>query len=216
MTKIITILIFTHILLSCTENNKTISPVIEIESENIDIPKILFTDIIPEHLTDSTKTSVIENLISQIDKDSNLVMKKNIDTTEITYAFYRNDSLIKIVNRHGPRYNLPTTPNDYQYTNTVGCGESSSSYYFVMNRLVCVMTECRSCQSTGRCNSIYSALKIYFYNDTLINHQYQIEGSTFDYCGCTLREDDIERELGDINLYKRTLKGIDRLKLKYR
>lgn len=164
-------------LLSC---NEEISSVNHEEHDNTKVDNRtvkLFTDVIPEHVPDSTKVFMINQLISDIDNDSSLIEVKTVDSLEIPIAgFYRNDSLVKILKGTFPGVKFDTRLS--------ALGYKYSAYYFLMDSLIHSRYECNSYQQTGRCNPVFISVDSYFYNGQIISEIVDDQIGQYWSCGC--------------------------------
>ena len=150
------------IFISCNEleTNKS-------NSENQDSSKsertkqTRFIDIIPENISDSSKTEIIKQLANNIDLDTLLRSKMIPDSLNSNiYAFYRNDTLVKI-------------------------SQGNMTYYFLKDRLILNRYACSVYQQTGRCNPVSALSAFFFYNNKVISQEHQINiGFPYQVCGC--------------------------------
>jgi hypothetical protein len=155
------------ILISCNETveNKSNSESQKNQDSSIigAIHQIRFTDIIPENTSDSLKTEIIKQLVNDIDIDTLLMHKVISDSLNSdVYVFYRNDTMVKIGQRH-------------------------MSYYFLKDRLILARYRCIFNQHTGRCDPVSAFSDFYFYNKKVINQTHDIR-IKYPYGGCGCRD----------------------------
>ena len=180
MIKHIQILFCVLIFISCNETEKN-----NLNSERLNNQdsliieennRILFIDIIPENISDSSKTEIINELINEIDTDTSLVHRQANDSINLNIElFYRNDTLVKIINGNYPGLTLKT-PNMLNHNYT--------AYYFSMDTLICSRYECNSYQQTGRCNPVAISVFSFIYNRKIISQKIDDKIGQYHMCGC--------------------------------
>ncbi len=185
MVKQIQILFCLLIFVSCqgTEKSKIKSGNLNNQgSLTIEEPnRIHFNDIIPENISDSSKTEIIRHLVDEIDADTLLLHKHTTDSTNSNIElFYRNDTLVKIVNGNYPGLTLGT-PNILNHNYT--------AYYFSMDTLICSRYECNSYQQTGRCNPVAISVFSFIYNRKIISQKIDDKIGQYHSCGCGFSSD---------------------------
>ena len=164
-------------LLSCSEENSNVNQDKHNQPEEDSSIEILFTDVIPENVTDSVKIAIIDQLVSEIDIDSSLTEIKTVDSLEFPLlGFYRNDSIVKILKGYTPHPDFDAKSKfiDRNYT----------SYYFLMDKLVYSRTECSNYQQTGSCNPVYLSIDSYYYNGQMIAEMVDDQIGQYWSCGC--------------------------------
>lgn len=134
------------------QNNQDISVV---EATNV----IRLTDIIPQNISDSSKTQIINQLAREIDIDTLLIFREIPDSiNSVIYAFYRNDTLVKI-------------------------SQKNMSYYLLKEKLILNRYACNVYQQTSRCNPVSAYSAFFFYNNKIISQEHHIN-IRFPYQGC--------------------------------
>lgn len=157
MMKYLITIIIILVLLSC--NGKSAYEARGSTTEEAISREVVFTDIIPENISDSTKIDKIKEIIRSTDLDTSLVLVEVIDSIEIApakhyLAKYRNDTLVKISVFQGvPHFTIEST------------------YYFLMNELISVEEFCRAGRAAAMCNSEAVRFNLYFYNGKVIGEE---------------------------------------------
>ncbi len=138
--------------------------------------EILFTDIIPEHLSDSLKVDIMNHLVSNIDTDSSLITKEAADSAGIpVIGFFKNDSLLKILIGNYTSNRPDAIFGSYDYT----------TFYFLMDTLIYSKHECKHASlRTGSCNSVYLSIESYYYNGRKISEIVDDQIGDYWSCGC--------------------------------
>src|SRR5688572_11896177 len=110
-------------LISCSGNGSSDKNVVT-DSSTVAVDPLQFSDVVPATLPDSLKTGIIAGLTEIIDLDTALVLKEFKDTTsQVITAFYRNDSLVKIVTASHPWSAMNQLLSNKK-------GSSYTTYYF--------------------------------------------------------------------------------------
>ncbi|MGK0389779.1 MAG: hypothetical protein ACI94Y_002524 [Maribacter sp.] len=137
---------------------------------------IQFTDIIPINMPDSSKVEIIEQLVSEIDMDISLTHIDIVDSLNPSiHAFYRNDTLVKIVQGNMPLFAIET----FCMMRT-----NYSQYYFHMDSLICAQYKCSRYQQTGRCNPVSIFIHSIVYNSQVIFQEIDDKIGQYYSCGC--------------------------------
>lgn len=162
------------ILISCTEKSQEKKSVF---TGNIEKKPLLFNEVIPDQLPDSAKTAVIIDLVNEIETDTTLASKNYPDTSgNNVSAFYRNDTLVKIITGLYSESVFDTIAGVTNYNYYM--------YYFFMDTLICMRYECNSYQQTGMCNPVSASGKFYFCNRQIISQAHKNDIGQYGRCGC--------------------------------
>ena len=142
-------------------------------------PRLSFVEVIPQELTDSAKTEIINRLVHEIDEDTSMVMIEVPDSlNRALFAFYRNDSLVKVRwGLNGPREFLG---NERRLL----LSGRVKQYYFHSDSLIYREYYCSSWQQTGRCNPVSISVFSWFYERKLISQEIDDNIGYYDGCGC--------------------------------
>lgn len=131
--------------------------------------------------------------MEEIDRDTSLVMQENSDSLgNSLWAFFRNDSLVKI---------MSGSPSIYI--------SGSSTYYLFNGELIALLYRCSKIQNTGMCNPVSASSLFYFYQDSVIEESHQNHIGSYIHCGC----DDLSQD-SPFNQRDKYLKSIDIVGLK--
>lgn len=188
-------LLILHILMasSCNQSRQENTKNTDDPNSDNDVKKELkFTDVIPNNLSDSLKAEVLLDLVTKIDEDTTLIQIQYLDSLGSNIlAFYREDSLVKIITGLYPEAinNVKLNVMDINY----------NAYYFFMDTLISMYYECNRNQHTGRCNPVSASSKFYFYHNKIISQKHDVN-IAYPYwaCGCT-----------DFSFYEKSDKKVD-------
>ena len=159
-----------------TENHRLALPDTLVLPET---PKRSFYDVIPQELTDSAKTEIITRLVNEIDEDTSMVMIEVPDSLNgALFAFYRNDSLVKIRWGHDGRREISGSERPLLLSGKV------KQYYFHSDSLIYSEYHCSSWQQTGRCNPVSISVFSWFYERKVISQKIDDNIGYYDGCGC--------------------------------
>lgn len=167
MSKSISTFFLSLILVSCAEKENKSKHYAEVKKETQD-----FYSIIPDDLPDSMKVVRLAEIVKKNERDTAFIIRKFSEKSIIVSAYFRNDSLQKIVTR--PSFDYDTEVN------------SSVSYYFLMDTFICLKYQCSRTWHTGRCNPVSSFSKFYFNKNQILSQEHDINiGGSYGTCGCS-------------------------------
>lgn len=141
------------------------------------IAPVLFTDLIPQHLSDSAKINLIKHYVKRIENDSTLSHVTLSDSLNVQlHAFYRNDSLVKIID--GSLF-----PEPFE-TNLNPLRNRHTSYYFLKDSLIFSHYSCSSWMQTGRCSPVSISIRTSIYLQHILHQEVDNKIGPYVGCGC--------------------------------
>jgi hypothetical protein len=166
MSKLIPAFFLSLILISCAEKENHSKHHAEAKKETLD-----FSSLIPGDLPDSVKVIRLTETVKKNEWDTTFTIRKFSDKSITISAYFRNDSLQKIVAR--PAF------KDIEVS-------SHMSYYFLIDTFICLHYECSRTGHTGRCNPVSASSKFYFYKDHILSQEHDVHiGDPYGTCGCS-------------------------------
>lgn len=177
MIKEFQILICTVLLFSCNQNSENeLNSAAPLNQKKTDTKQLSFGDLIPEHLSDSSKLLILKDWVNKIDLDTSLICEKYSDTSGSNIeAFFRNDTLVRII-----RGDYPGMDGGIKYFDRY----KFVSYYFHKDTLIQSIYKCSSYQQTGSCSPVSETLIRYYYKDRVFHENHIDEIGDFYSCGC--------------------------------
>lgn len=173
-------------------------------------PLLSFHDVIPEELSDSTKTEIITRLVTEINDDSTLTLVEVPDSLNGPFScYYRNDSLVMLHLGSGLGYSTKDRP--------LILSESAKRYYFHSDNLIFSEYHCSSWQQTGRCSPASISVWTWFYEREVISQEMDENIGPYGGCGCGFGYDSfgydkrLEEFLGIIKKAQQASKASEKL-----
>jgi hypothetical protein len=182
MMKTVQILVLLLTIVACNEERVNMK---NESQQKEDVKPLQFSDIIPDNISDSAKSNKLNEMVKNIEFDTTLTKKNFSDSSDLKITgYFKNDALVKIMMGVFFDNSFGTIPNVTSYDlNTYYY--NFKTYYFFMDKFICLKYECNNYQNTGLCNPVSARSMFYFYFDSVIgqNHNVNID-YPYDACGC--------------------------------
>lgn len=169
---VILLLLFSCGNRSSSDNNLAILLNGQVITSNIQNPTTSFADILPDSLSDSAKVEKIKSIIAAIELDSTLELREFKDSLGVLYAFYHDDTLVKIT-------------DNLDYYSTLHDISRQTIFYFLKDELICAMLDCSSQIRMGSCGSVKETLHFYYYKQEIITQEYTDISNYGSAIGCS-------------------------------